>query len=112
MRHRTPLIVAAAFLGLGLAAALQAWTGLGGCAFRELTGRPCPTCGGSRAALALLTGHPLAALAWNPLAVLAPPVLLLLAACRRRLDGVPRRVWILGGVAAVLANWLYLLVRG
>ena len=45
--------------------------GLPGCAFRAITGIPCPTCGTTHAAVALLQGHLLAALAANPLAALA-----------------------------------------
>jgi Protein of unknown function (DUF2752) len=44
---------------------------LPGCPFRRLTGIPCPTCGTTRAAVALLGGHLGAALALNPLATLA-----------------------------------------
>jgi hypothetical protein len=41
------------------------------CPFRALTGIPCLSCGTTRAAVALLHGNPLAALAVNPLATLA-----------------------------------------
>jgi hypothetical protein len=41
------------------------------CPFRVLTGIPCLSCGTTRAAIALLHGDPLAALAVNPLATLA-----------------------------------------
>jgi hypothetical protein len=41
------------------------------CAFHLITGCPCPTCGTTRAILALVHGHPLAALSWNPLAIAA-----------------------------------------
>lgn len=36
------------------------------CAFRELSGRPCPLCGGTRACAALLQGDPAAAWQANP----------------------------------------------
>ena len=36
------------------------------CAFRAVTGWPCPTCGGSRVVLALATGDALGALRLNP----------------------------------------------
>ena len=64
------------------AAAATVWAGLAGaviiigkvlgvsasaCWFRRLFGFPCPTCGGSRALLALLEGRLLAAIGWNPL---------------------------------------------
>jgi len=41
------------------------------CPFRALTGLPCLSCGTTRAAVALLEGHPLEALSVNPLAAAA-----------------------------------------
>ena len=41
------------------------------CPFRSLTGIPCPTCGATHVALALLNGDLRAALGANPLAALA-----------------------------------------
>jgi Protein of unknown function (DUF2752) len=38
------------------------------CWFHEITGRPCATCGATRAAIAFFHGHVLAAFQWNPLA--------------------------------------------
>jgi len=93
-----------------------------GCPFHALTGIPCPTCGTTRAALALLGGHPLAALGWNPLATLAGIAFFL--------GGVAAPLWVFRGgqlptlagplspaarwgiVAVVAANWAYLIVRG
>lgn len=37
------------------------------CLFRELTGLYCPGCGSGRAAIALLHGHPIRAVGYNPL---------------------------------------------
>ncbi len=47
------------------------------CPFRAVTGLDCPGCGTLRAVHELATGHPLAALDQNALAVLFLPVLLL-----------------------------------
>lgn len=41
------------------------------CPLLELTGIPCPTCGGTRALLALAAADLPAALAWNPLVAVA-----------------------------------------
>jgi hypothetical protein len=69
-------VVAVAAAGLALA-----WWSVAGvpslrCAFHALTGLPCPTCGATRALLALRAGAPAAALRANPavaaLAMLAP----------------------------------------
>jgi Protein of unknown function (DUF2752) len=46
------------------------------CAFKAVTGLDCPGCGGTRAAHQLLTGHLMAALDFNVLAVLAFPFIL------------------------------------
>jgi hypothetical protein len=59
-------------VSLGAAIILAAWLSLGlptpRCAFRSLTGLPCPTCGATRAAWQFLHGHFLASLLFNPLA--------------------------------------------
>ena len=41
------------------------------CMLRQVTGIPCPTCGGLHAIQALKSGHPLTALWFNPLLVMA-----------------------------------------
>jgi Protein of unknown function (DUF2752) len=55
-------------ISLGLAAA---WLTVGlpwpRCAFHEITGLPCVTCGMTRCAIQFFHGHFLAALKWNPL---------------------------------------------
>ena len=40
-----------------------------GCVFKAVTGIPCLTCGASRAAVALASGHPLVAFRLHPLVV-------------------------------------------
>ena len=89
------------------------------CHFKSLTGVPCPTCGGTRAAFSLAHLHPLEALAYNPLLTV-----LMVVGCGyllvRTLTGRGVRVeWTrrgrAGGVAllviAVLANWAWVIVR-
>lgn len=93
-----------------------------GCPFHALTGVPCPGCGTTRAALALARGDVPAAFGWNPLAaaafliggavcLLAP----LWVASGRALPALapelPRRARV-ALVAALGANWAWLLARG
>lgn len=90
------------------------------CAFRAITGVPCPTCGGTRALLALARLDAFAALAWNPLVTLAVAVffgggLVALVRALRGLgvpDDAPLR-W--AGAAAGLAlaaNWAFVVLTG
>lgn len=92
------------------------------CHFKVLTGMPCPTCGTTRAAVALLHGDVIGALASNPLAALAGIGFVA--------GGVAAPVWALAGgrvpevptplprparaalVAVLLAAWAYLVVAG
>lgn len=55
------------YLTLNASGALPAWAST--CPWLALTGAPCPLCGTSRAALALLSGDLAASLAHNPLAL-------------------------------------------
>ncbi len=90
------------------------------CAFRSLTGIPCPTCGTTHAAVALLHGRIGAALAANPLmtllglAFLAGGIAAPLWALARGPVPVLRtplsRWWRLAAVLVLLANWFYLIV--
>jgi len=88
------------------------------CPFKAVTGRPCPTCGGTRGVLAILRGEPLAGLLHNPL-LFAVIILFLLDLLMRIVFGRVVRprlsrgeriaAWIVV-VAAVAANWVYVLV--
>lgn len=89
------------------------------CLFHGLTGRPCPTCGSTRAFLALRDGSLREALSLNPLVVVAATAALglllirLLLGWGPRLDLSPRErrlVLGLGGVL-VLLNWGWLIWR-
>ena len=96
--------------------------GLASCPFKGLTGIPCPTCGTTRAALALAHFEPLHALTHYPLPTLGWIVFLGggLAAGWRAWRGlplprIPRRVPIwarLAFVGVVLANWAYSIATG
>jgi hypothetical protein len=90
------------------------------CAFRELTGVPCPTCGGTRGALALLDGRVLDALAYNPL-VMTSGIAFLIGGVLApfwawRIGKVPDLdrflpMWSrIAIVILVFANWAYLVI--
>ncbi len=91
------------------------------CTFRHLTGFPCPTCGSTRAALALASGHPLEAFLWNPLVVilgalfvggglLAPAWSLLRLPVPVLSTGAWRAIRVVA-LLAILANWAHLVIR-
>lgn len=90
------------------------------CAFRRLTGLPCPTCGSTHAAIALLHGRVLAALAANPLITILglgfaaggiiAPVWALARGPVPALSGkLPVWARVLA-VAVILVNWAYLIL--
>ena len=86
------------------------------CPLRRYTGFPCPTCGGTRAAVALATLHPLEALAFNPLVtvgLIGVPLWVLWSWKRGQSawDWFPSRrvVWVL--LAILLLNWVYVIWR-
>lgn len=111
--------VSAALLGPVWSAAIP---NMPRCLLRHVTGIPCPTCGSSRAALALIHGEVLDALRWNPavtLAILAfgvggvlAPAWVHLGGRLPVLTGREQRVAagvVVGGMAV---NWLYLVLTG
>lgn len=89
------------------------------CMFRNATGLPCPTCGSTRAALAVATGRPLDAVVLNPLvtiaAVLGAVWLVMRVGFARQIAiNLPSwavvPVWV--AVAVLLAaNWIYVIAR-
>jgi hypothetical protein len=87
------------------------------CAFRAVTGVPCPTCGATRAAFALVSGDPAGALRRNPLVaglLIGVPVwgaTRLGAGRRLRVECGSRERTVLWAVASllVIANWVYVL---
>lgn len=90
------------------------------CPLRQLTGIPCAGCGTTRGVLAMLRGHPLTALAWNPLgcvliwAFVLHTGLRLSAGVALRIGPLSWRAKMAGlacGVALLLANWAYVLHR-
>jgi hypothetical protein len=89
------------------------------CIFHSLTGIPCPTCGTTRAATAILDGDLLAALTANPLAAIAgllfvvgAPLAALWAVARWPVPVLPQPLpmWSrVVAVALIVANWLYVI---
>lgn len=92
---------------------------LNACMFLRLTGLPCPSCGSTRAVLALTRGEILRAFAWNPLitAFLATLVLYLGTriltgwAPRVRLTRTERILALTLLVALVLGNWAWVITH-
>jgi Protein of unknown function (DUF2752) len=128
-RDSLPRLLAFVYAPLGVAAwwaarALSHGPGdRGACLLLEATGVACPTCGGTRAVLALGRGDLPAAVVENPL-VAAGAVLLGLwflyavaATARPRLRVTPRlapaeaRNLRLGAAAALAGTWVYEIIR-
>ncbi len=92
------------------------------CPFKTLTGIPCPSCGLTRAAVALAELDPLLALTHFPLQTIAWIAFLAggwvagaLALSRRPLPQLPRRIplWVkIAVLLVVLGNWAYCIVIG
>lgn len=93
------------------------------CLFHEVTGRPCVTCGASRAAIAFFHAHFLTALLWNPLAFLCYCALTLFnlyafavivtRSPRLRIAAISssERQFVRSSAILLLAlNWIYLLL--
>jgi hypothetical protein len=120
------VVLVCAWIGAVLAVALAHQTrpsdGTGPllCNFKRFSGMPCPTCGGTRAAMAVLGGDPLAALMLNPLVAAGGVFLLFVLVIRVATARTPqiqtsRRGWLLiaAGVCLVLAaNWWYVIASG
>ncbi len=94
------------------------------CVFHRLTGLPCLTCGSTRAFADLLRGDLAGALRLQPLAVVGGGALVAAATVyawyflvRRRvphvrLGGMERRLVWVALVAALVLNWVYLILNG
>jgi len=118
--------LALAVLGTALSGALLAWmvgtlhVALPPCPLKAALGIPCATCGGTRCALALASGHLREAFRWHPvlaLSVLLSPVALLWDLRRAwRRDPYPPlpECWQARGAAMLLlvGTWILQVARG
>jgi hypothetical protein len=95
------------------------------CVFHRMVGLPCPACGSFRCAELLVAGHVLQAWLIQPLATTLVFATLVYAAYswivvlfklpRLRVEGIDRgQRWLMAclAVAAILANWAYIALRG
>lgn len=95
------------------------------CPLHAVTGLPCPTCGSTRAAIALVHGDLATALAWNPLMtlVMIGAALYVLYAAVVVIRNIPRLRWTppsrsesrgirIGVILLIAINWGYLIWRG
>jgi hypothetical protein len=94
------------------------------CPFRQITGIPCFTCGGTRAVLALSRGDVQAAFLWNPLvaaSAIAAAAWLFYAAVvtalraprlRVRLAERDRLLFRAAAWTAIAGNWMFLILQG
>jgi hypothetical protein len=124
-----PRLIAFPFLAAcGVLAGAFFWQGrlleqAAACPLRSLLGLPCPTCGGTHAALALVRGDLAGAWRQNPLVTAAAVALLLWGAISAVTTLVPRwrfrldlaagekRALRLAALFAVLMGWAYEIVR-
>ena len=115
-------------VSVGSLTAASIWFALGLpwpiCAFHELTGLPCLTCGATRCAIAFFQGNLATAWLWNPLVFLAlggfvmfdtyALAVLALRAPRLRIVSLTRRTRSFARLVAVSAlalNWMFLLLH-
>lgn len=114
-------LVAGWGLLLGASAWLEARTGVEAqtCLFKRVSGHPCPSCGSTRAVMALLRGQWGEAFLWNPLVLVtlmgAAGILAFRLASGSRLvlawDASGRRLaYVLAGLV-ILANWVWIWPR-
>jgi hypothetical protein len=91
------------------------------CTMKLMTGQPCLACGMTRSWIHLAHGHPLAAVAQNPLGAIlfaVTAVSLLYLLLRRlglpalRLDTSNAEAWLIRGlvIGGIVVNWLYVAV--
>lgn len=115
-------VVALAGVAVAPLAPRLAQGGLAGCPIKSWTGLPCPSCGATRAVLALVAMDPWSAWTLNPLMTLALVGFVvggvIAAGCALMdvpLPALPRRLPMgvrMATVALWVANWVYLVATG
>ena len=101
-------VLAVLFAGAYLSASILGW----GCPLQHFTGVPCPGCGLSRAAFALLRLDFMAAVRYHPMICVLPPVVLYVLFGKKPLLGSKKRERVLlwGTMALWAVVWLLRLI--
>ncbi len=102
--------------------------GFGVCIIKEATGFPCPSCGSTRSVLAILDGHFLEAVYWNPIGVVLSLILTItpfwllfdvikhqdsLLKFYTKIENLLRQKAVaIPAIALVLANWIWNYYKG
>lgn len=111
-----------ALLALAAARCLPVLDIMPACAFRQLTGIPCPTCGATRSLVLLAEGDLAGSFFFNPAVPLTLIAIFLLgmaqflawfdrAMITFQVTSSEARLFRTGTVAALLANWAYLVLQ-
>jgi hypothetical protein len=96
---------------------------LPGCIFHEITGFPCPTCGGTRSLIALSRLDLVSSLMYNPLVplfafglIIFSLLFLIGAAAKRSLQIVltdrGKRILRYSAMGLIAINWIFLIIAG
>ena len=101
-------VLAVLFAGAYVSASILGW----GCPLQHFTGVPCPGCGMSRAAFALLRLDFMAAFRYHPMICVLPPVVLYVLFGKKPLLGSKKRERVLlwGTMALWAVEWLLRLI--
>ena len=108
------VIIAAIAVSCALFPQIPEWLLSRRCTVLAHTGWYCPGCGGTRAVIALLHGHPLASLYYHPIVLYAGAVftVFMVSQTLQRLTGGRvrgmryRDIYLYIGIAVILINWI------
>ncbi len=101
---------------------------LNACFIKQITGLPCPSCGSTRSAMSLLSGHFQEAIYYNPLGILLVVLLFTIPAWLlhdwilktdslyrnyKILEGVLQRKIVMGAaIVLICSNWIWNFMKG